>query len=815
MIDFEKLGAFYIGRRVDADSDVRTDEPVLYDASDLTTHAVIIGMTGSGKTGLGIGLLEEAALDHVPVIAIDPKGDLGNLLLTFPALEPDDFRPWVDERLAMDRGIPVETFAEEQAALWKKGLEEWGQSGERIRQLRAGADFAIYTPGSNAGEPVSVLRSFAAPPQAVIDDAELYRDYVQVTATGVLSLAGVESDPATGREHILLSRILDDAWQRGRSLDLPSLIDAIQNPPFEQVGVMKLDSVFPKKERFELAVRINNLLASPGFDAWLEGEPLDVAGLLHTASGQPRISILSIAHLNDADRMFFLSMLLNELISWMRTQPGTPTLRAILYMDEIQGYMPPVANPPTKRLLLTLLKQARAYGLGLVLATQNPVDLDYKGLSNAGTWFIGRLQTERDKARVMEGLEGAAQGGNFDRRAMEQTLAGLNKRHFLMHNVHEDHPVVFETRWAMSYLAGPMTRDQIHRLCEGRRAAGPSTTPAESQAASARTNVLRQPAAGTRPVLPPGIRQRHLDCSEDDIVYYPRVFAVAEVAFSSSRYDVDENRRHFYTLELDEDTATADWEGAETMAVPDGALKELGRPEAAYAECPAAAAREESYKRWQGELKRWLRQNERVELFTSKQYRLTSAAGEGEGAFRARLQLAAREKRDQKVAAIRKRFASRATTLERRLSRAEQAVDREAEQSTKSRVDTAVSFGTAILGAVLGRKRLSSTTASRVGSAIRSAGSARKQAADVTHAREAAAEVRGDIEKLDAELKAEIDAMDATFDARQAELETVAVKPKTTDIHVSLIGLLWMPYRHDADGPLEPAWQNGGGATPA
>ncbi|MGB5411876.1 MAG: DUF87 domain-containing protein, partial [Woeseiaceae bacterium] len=399
MHDFEKLGAFYLGKRYDNDADKLTDELVLYDSKDLTTHAVIIGMTGSGKTGLGIGILEEAALDHIPVIAIDPKGDMGNLLLTFPKLRAEDFRPWINERAATDKGQTADEYAAGQAALWKKGIGEWGQTGERIAQLRNNVDLAIYTPGSNAGLPVSVLNSFDAPDQGLIDDVDLYRERVQATATGILTLLDIDADPVASREHILISKLLDNAWREGRSLDIPTLIAEIQDPPITKVGVMNLDSFFPAKDRFALAMRLNNLLAAPGFEAWMQGEPLNARNLLYTEEGKPRISVMSISHLDDAQRMFFVTTLLNQLIAWMRAQQGTSSLRAILYMDEIFGYMPPVANPASKTLFLTLLKQARAYGLGLVLATQNPVDLDYKGLSNTGTWFIGRLQTERDKAR--------------------------------------------------------------------------------------------------------------------------------------------------------------------------------------------------------------------------------------------------------------------------------------------------------------------------------------------------------------------------------------------------------------------------------
>ncbi|MCI0517185.1 MAG: DUF87 domain-containing protein, partial [Woeseiaceae bacterium] len=439
MIDFEKLGAFYLGKRVDENTGEMSDELVLYDSKDLTTHAVIIGMTGSGKTGLGIGLLEEAAMDHIPVIAIDPKGDMGNLMLTFPDLAAGDFEPWINARQASDEGKSSSEFAAAQAELWKTGLASWGQDGARIARLRQNAEVRIYTPGSTAGFPVSVLQSFAAPGAGLIADADLYRERVQATATGLLSLLAIDADPISSREHILLSQILDHAWRQDQDLEISNLIGAIQNPPLRKIGVMDVDSVYPPKERFELAMRLNNLLAAPGFEAWLQGGPLKAADLFYDRNGKPRISVMSIAHLDDAQRMFFVSMLLNEIIAWMRAQQGTSSLRAILYMDEIFGYLPPTENPPSKRLFLTLLKQARAYGLGLVLATQNPVDLDYKGLSNTGTWFIGRLQTERDKARVMEGLEGV-RSESFDRQKMEKTLAGLGKRRFLLHNVHEDAP---------------------------------------------------------------------------------------------------------------------------------------------------------------------------------------------------------------------------------------------------------------------------------------------------------------------------------------------------------------------------------------
>jgi len=797
MHDFEKLGAFYLGKRYDDDANELSEDLVLYDSKDLTTHAVIIGMTGSGKTGLGVGILEEAALDHIPVIAIDPKGDMGNLLLTFPKLAAEDFRPWINTRAATDKGQSPDEYAAAQAALWKKGLGQWGQTGKRIKALRDTVDLAIYTPGSNSGLPVSVLQTFAAPAPELIDDTDLYRERVQATATSILTLLDIDADPVASREHILISRLLDHAWREGRDLDIAGLIGEIQSPPITRVGVMSLDSFFPEKDRFKLAMRLNNLLAAPGFEAWMQGEPLRAKNLLYTADGKPRISVMSIAHLDDSQRMFFVSMLLNELIGWMRAQQGTSSLRAILYMDEIFGYMPPVANPPSKTLFLTLLKQARAYGLGLVLATQNPVDLDYKGLSNTGTWFIGRLQTERDKARVMEGLEGASDG-NFNKQAMERTLAGLGKRRFLLHNVHEDEAVVFGTRWVMSYLAGPLTRDHIRTLMKKAKA--------KLGSAEKATLKPKRKAADAAPTLPPAIQQFYVPGHAENLVYHPRLVAAGDMVFSNARYKVEDERSVLFTVELEDGPVDVDWDNSERLNVAVDALQNDGNEGAAYAECPAPAANPKSYTKWGRNFKRWLRQNETMSVYRSKRFKLTSAGGETEGDFRVRLQDAASEKRDLEIAKIRKRYASKATTLENRMLRAQQSIETQKEQSTKKKLDTAVSFGAAILGAVLGRKKLSSTTFSKVGTAIKTAGGARKEATDVKRAIEIAKKTQADIDALNATLEEEITELDTAFDAQAETLEEVVVRAKTTDVHMPVIGLAWMPYAADEKGRLRPAW---------
>jgi len=801
MMDYEKLGAFYLGKRVDEETQELSDDVVLYDSKDLTTHAVIIGMTGSGKTGLGIGMLEEAAMDNIPVIAIDPKGDLGNLLLTFPNLESSDFRPWINSRAASDKGQTEDEFAAGQAALWKKGLAEWGQDGERIARMRNNVELAIYTPGSTAGLPISVLASFAAPPQALIDDADLYGDRVSATATSVLSLLKINADPVSSREHILVSRLLDHAWQEGRDLGIAELIAAIQNPPLKKVGVMTVDSFYPAKERFALAMKLNNLLAAPGFEAWTNGEPLKAGRLLYTESGKPRISVMSIAHLDDSERMFFVSMLLNELIAWMRAQQGTSSLRAILYMDEIFGFMPPVENPPSKKLLLTLLKQARAYGLGLALATQNPVDLDYRGLSNTGTWMIGRLQTERDKARVMEGLEGASQHGGFDKQKMEQTLAGLGKRRFLLHNVHEEEAVVFNTRWAMSYLAGPLTRDQIKRLA----APSKSKLKVDDTVAESKTPEVAKEVG--IPTLPPSVRQFFVAGSGEKIVYYPRLLAMTDVAFTNARYHVDEQREKAYGVEFDDGPVPVDWDNAEVMALSNADLDSDPDPKATFTDSPSCVHVPKNFVAWEKGIKRWIRQNESITLFRSKKYRLMSEAAESEGEFRSRLQHFANEKRDEAVAKLRKRYAAKVSTLQNRLLRAEQAIDREKQQSTTQNMNTAISFGTAILGALLGRKKISSTTAGKMGTAMRRAGNAKKQAGDVARARQTADKVRADMAALNEQLSTEVTSLAAGFNAQDEALTEIPVRPKSTDIHVPVIALTWMPYREESDGKLVAAWR--------
>ncbi len=805
MEDFEKLGAFYLGKTYDLDTDRTRDELILYDSKDLTTHAVIIGMTGSGKTGLGIGLLEEAAIDRVPVIAIDPKGDLGNILLTFPDLAPQDFEPWVNPREAADKGNTVEQYAKAQAQLWRRGLADWGQTPDRIRRLRDAVDMAIYTPGSTAGLPISVLRSFSAPPQEIKADQDLYRDRILSTATSILALLGIAADPLTSREHILLANILQCHWDASQDLDLAGLIAAIQKPPIEKIGVMDLDSFYPPKERVALAMRINNLLAAPGFGVWMEGEALDAGRLLYSPDGKPRVSVLSIAHLADSERMFFVTMLLNEVMSWMRRQPGTGSLRAVLYMDEIFGYLPPTANPPSKMLFLTLLKQARAFGLGLVLATQNPVDLDYKGLSNTGTWFIGRLQTERDKARLIEGLEGAAAGGAFDRQRMEQILAGLGQRRFLLHNVHENAPAVFSTRWVMSYLSGPFTRDQIKTVMAGRSVtpvAEPSSPPPPKEVKHSRS---------APPVLPPTVPQYYVPVirrgeQEATLLYDPQLLGAADVVYSNARYHVNTSRNTVAITTIEDGPVPVDWTNASVIELDPEEFEKTGREAADHVDVASAAMNAKNYPRWQKLYTRWIRNEQALTLFKSPAFKTVSKPGESEGEFRARVQVLAHERRDIAIGKLRKKYESKAAVLENRLMRAQQRIETETAQSRQSKLDTAIAVGAAVLGAFLGRKRVSTTTATRVGSAVRRAGRLGKESADVERAKATAAAVRQQLTELNEEFEADVAELETGFDAQGEALDEVVIRPKTTDIHVHLLGLAWVPYYRSPSGQLTPAW---------
>jgi len=775
---YERSGLFYLGRPVASADRAPLDQPLLYDSRHLLTHAVIVGMTGSGKTGLGAVLLEEAAIDGIPAIAIDPKGDLGNLLLTFPELRADQFAPW-----APPNEDPVVIAARAQ-----EGLAKSGQDGARIARFASSVERTIYTPGASAGARLSLLRSFEPPPAGA--DAELARERAVATVSALLGLVGLDADPMRSAEHTLVTNVLLSAWSEGHALDLAELLRRIQTPPFDRIGAMDLESVVPAKQRQSIALSINNAFASPAFAGFLEGEPLDIGRLLWTADGRPRLSILSIAHLGEAERMFFVTLLLGELVTWMRAQPGTTSLRALLYMDEVFGFFPPVAMPPSKTPMLTLLKQARAYGLGVVLATQNPVDLDYKGLSNTGTWMLGRLQTERDKARVLDGLEGvsAASGGAFHRASIDAALSGLPKRTFLLHDVNERAPVLFETRWALSYLRGPLTRADIARL-----SATASVAPAVAPQDGARAAVA-SPAAGVaslattnaRPLVGAGVEEVFLAGSATaSAAHVPHVLCRLSARYVLASARLDTWLAPTLVAPLIDDAPA--WAQAWVfMEPPVGAAAPPAG--ATFAPLAARAARAESYVAWRKTAAEHVYRDRPLILLTAPALGLTSAFGESRESFAARAAQVAREQRDAATQKLREKFRARVEGARRKLTAADDKLARARALHQESHVNQTLEIGSSVLGAIFGR-----------GSAVRGAVAAAKRAQrasrrgdEVAQAETQAQTARETVIALEHEVQSRLSEIGAAHEPARIAIEEQSIRAKKADLRVEHVALAWV-----------------------
>lgn len=806
-MDIERLGAFYLGKEYSLADRRLLDRLVMYDSRDLTTHAICIGMTGSGKTGLCTGILEEAALDGVPAIIIDPKGDITNRLLMFPDLAPGDFLPWINPDDARRKGMTADGYAAQQAESWRSGLALWGQDGARIRTLRDAADLVVYTPGSGAGIPVSILQSFAVPALSWETDAELLREKISGTVTALLGLIKVAADPLSSREHILLSSLFEYFWRNGRDLEMVTLIQAIQNPPLKQVGAFDLETFFPAKERLPLAMRLNHLIAAPAFRSWMNGQPLDIPGFLATPEGKPRHAIFYIAHLNEDERMFFVTLLLYQVLSWVRAQTGTTSLRALLYMDEIFGFFPPVANPPSKEPMLTLLKQARAFGLGVVLTTQNPVDLDYKGLANTGTWFIGRLQTAQDRDRVLDGLEGAVQGSTFSRASLADTLSSLDSRVFLLHNVHEHAPVIFQTRWAMSYLRGPLSREQVRVLMQGRTR--DTMTPGPQKPAAAPLVAPAEPAGEATPLPPalsPDIPQRflpvrvsretaesgalqsgHVKVEQAVLLYEPAVFAAGRIHYTRPQLEQDAEKEFALLGPFSSGGAVA-WANAQPYP---GAPGELSTTPSSDARFSVTAETIRALKKFRSEKQALLNSlvhSQELKLLSCPAVKLISKPGEPESEFLLRVRLATRERRDAEVEALRKRYEKKVETLEDRLRKAEMTVDRRQADAEARKREAMLSAGESVLGVLLGRKsvRAGSTAASKYRQSS-SAGMSAKEAEE--NARALAEEIRD----LKDEFDKEATVITARWENAVKELGAIAVKPKKTGIEIGPFFLVWVP----------------------
>ena len=828
---------FYLGRLLDSKNAKITTNPLEYDPADLTTHAVVTGMTGSGKTGLCVALLEEAALQGVPAIIIDPKGDLTNLILHFPELAPQDFQPWIDPEMARRADKTMEQAADEASSAWRNGLKEWGIDQERVLALKNAAQFAIFTPGSDAGIPVSVVSSLAAPDLDWESNREVLRERISSTVTALLGLVGLNDlDPIRSREHILLSNIFEEHWSKREDIELTELILQTQTPPFDKLGAFPIDTFFPPKERMELAMVLNNILAAPAFEAWREGQPLDIQSLLFTDDGRPRHSIFYLAHLPDGERMFFVTLLLSAVETWMRTQSGSSSLRALLYMDEIYGYLPPTAMPPSKGPLLRMLKQARAFGLGLLLATQNPVDIDYKALSNAGTWFIGKLQTERDKDRLLDGLESLA--GGIPRATMDKLISSLGKRVFVMNNVHDKTPLVFQTRWVMNFLAGPITRNQIPALNELANAAvSPRSAPVPASAARRESKPqpsvenmgsvsvppasqpvpethhkslvanLKSEGSLTKPALPAGVREYYLpqnyslpeafqaagramsaQASIQGVLYRPALLAAAQVRILDRKYGVDTEITWAALVDPLDRRGLVRWDEFSYAGPSLDKMDSMPTPSARYSAIDSPLNDSKLMTALQKDFADWVFRNSAITVRANQALKVYSAPDVSQAEFMKACADAARDARDAEISKKTSSIDKKIKTMEDKLVREEREL-REDEADLQARKLEAganlVELGAGLVG--FGRKKNVSTQFTK----HRMTENAK---ADVQESVESIAQYKKGIAELQREREAVVAEINDRWGRVVNEVSEVTVAPKKTDIYVNLFGVAWKPF---------------------
>lgn len=824
---------YFLGYLLDGAARETTSFPLLYDPADLTTHAVVVGMTGSGKTGLCIDLLEEAALQGTPALMIDPKGDITNALLHFPELRPEDFLPWIDPDSARRQGKTAEELAASTSELWRTKLAEQGMGPSDLKALKESAEFTVYTPGSDAGFPVSILASLKAPNLSGEGSKELLREKISATVTALLGLVGLkEIDPVRSREHILLSNIFERAWSQGQDLDLGELIMQTQSPPFAKLGVFDINQFFPEKDRFSLAMALNNILAAPAFQVWIEGQPLDIPTLLYTPAGKPRHSVFYTAHLAETERMFFTTLLLSAVESWMRAQSGSAGLRLILYFDEIFGYLPPLANPSTKPLLLRLLKQARAFGVGLVLVTQNPVDIDYKALSNAGTWFIGKLQTEQDKQRLLDGLQGA-DTGNMNRAEYDRLISALGKRVFLLHNVHTGGPQVFQTRFAMNYLAGPLTRAQIpalNRLARSGQAAQTaeavvSSTSLEppaldefqpvhlpvyqSDAPAVPTPTTPAPEGfATRPSLPAGVREYFLPdqltlsqalkksgqaisqgIRSQGLLYRPVLLAQASVRFLDRRYNLDYELKRTVLVSEPDRRGAVRWDNYSADPVDPRRLDDQPAPEARFAPYDAPLNDLKAMTALQKDFLDWAYRTGRISVRANDALKQYAGPEVSEQEFKAACADAARRAFEDEARKLRDGYDKKIGALQARLAREEREL---AEDQTRHAQRKAEEMGTHaenVLG--LFTRRGSSR---RLSTSLTKRRMTEQAKAAVEESIQAIADYKRQIAALEKEREEAVQAANLRRQAAESEVREVPLAALKKDVHLELFGVAWSPY---------------------
>ncbi len=800
------MAELFLGGNVDPASHDRTGDEVRIDTDKFTTHGVIVGMTGSGKTGLGVVLIEEVLSAGLPTLVIDPKGDLTNLCLTFPGLQPTDFRPWIDDAQAKAAGATPDEFAQQQSELWTKGLLGWGFTAQNIANLRSTTDFTIYTPGSQSGVPVNIVGSLQVPDD--MSDAEIVGDEIEGYVSGLLGLVGVQADPLSSREHILLSNLINHEWSGGRALDLATLVGLIGNPPIRKLGVFELDQFFPPNDRMALAMKLNGLLASPSFSAWAQGPPLDIQSMLYTPDGKPRCAIVTTAHLSDEERQFVTSLMLSKLVTWMRRQSGTTDLRAMLYMDEVAGYLPPTANPPTKKPIMTLMKQARAFGVGVVLSTQNPVDIDYKALSNAGTWMIGRLQTDRDKMRLLDGLSTAS--GGVDVAEVDNTISGLGKREFVLRRAGKDTTEVFTTRWAMSYLRGPMTRDQISELMATERDRSASAAPsarstssatAGASSAAAPTTDLADDETTVMPEIASGIPVRWIDIaapwlSEVGGDSRGKRLEAAIVARVQLRYDetkADLVHDEEYECVITPITQTADVSRAIAVDYDERDLRTEPSEGAVYAMSDAKLSTKSLFSGIERDLKDHLVRSLTIDIPANPGLKLYGRPGETAEAFEVRCLRAADEAADAEIAKLRDKYEAKVTKLRDQIDAAEDRVDVLDEQSSGKRNSELLSTAGSILGGLLGGGRSRGGLLGKLGTAAGRRGSTKASKERLNAAENKVIRLQESLEDVELDLEEEVTEIDARWMGLAKETSTLQVPLEKTDIKVTELVLAWLP----------------------
>ena len=770
---YEKLGLFYLGKDVDKSTMEATEALTLLKNKNFTTHATIIGMTGSGKTGLGVGIIEEAAIDNIPSIIIDPKGDMGNLCLVDATFSAKNFEPWVqDEAKAKD--IDPLDYAEKTSTIWKEGIHSWGQDSQRVAKLQAVAK-TIYTPGSSAGVAINIMSSLETPPAEVMQDSDTFASYLKSTTTSLLSLIGINADPLDSKEYILLAQVITKSWLASEDLSIEMLIGKIIKPNFKKIGVLPLDDFYPQEARFKLATKFNSLLASPSFSLWLQGENLDIQKLLYDEEGKAKVAIFSIAHLNDDERMFFVTLLLNKYIAWMRRQSGTSALKTLLYMDEIYGFFPPTKNPPSKEPMLLLLKQARAFGVGVVLSTQNPVDLDYKGLSNIGTWFIGRLQTTQDIERVIDGLGGKV-GSSFDKSEIKNLLANLKKRTFFLKSAHLDDVRLFSTRWVMSYLKGPLKRDEISKLMQSQKEK--QNIEKESVAAISKKSTNLESYQNIDASIP-----QYFELATSNTKQFSSTLgAQVSVHFYSQRKGIDESRTLTLALDIEESQQSIDWKDAYEIEEAFENYPHVAPANAKFQKLPEVILSDKGLKRAIRELKETLYREQHLELMRCKSPKLESKVEESRSDFLVRLKDILDEKKEIEIEKLQVRYGKKEKTLLTRLSRAKERVEKESSDSTSSMIEA----GIAVLGALFGR-----SSPTKIGRAVSKGSKILKERGDMSRAEERMSIIEEDIEALEYELEDKIDELHEKYNVDNCEVETYNMKPRKTDIDVENCAIVW------------------------